>query len=634
MTAPSLAALRQALLRAADALPALAEPAAPADFDPRAARAFRITGVGSSAAHARYLAALLAEELGLPARFVPLDAFPLAGDARDVLVVFSQALSPNARLALADTGTWLRTVLVTGAATSRDAERRRTVDVLRDGGVIVVDSGVGDEFGTLLRVEGPVAGYVAALRFARSLGLARAPALDRVRNAYLAALERGVALAPTLAPRLAAGPVLLLASGSYREATDNLRLKLVEGLLRPVPPIWDPIEFAHGIFQSLVERRATFLALTRPDAPGEAELLARLRSMLDPERHPLVTLDGDAARLPRPLRARGLPRSARAALHWTRAGIDQVALGRGAARTRPLYELRAEVRSTPASPAGLERRSRRSRGRSSSARSPPARRLASCRSARPSSTARTCRSPPTRWIADALAERFCARVPTRGAAAGAARSAARASTWRSPARSTSTRRRSRPCWPTSCASLARHGFERPFVLLRARRQRGALLRDAAPRWQAPRRAARRLAVRRPRGADRARCSARAAALGVAAEAAGHHAGEIETSIVPALRPASAAPRRARAGPARHARRPAVALLPGSPRRTRRRRRSATRAPRAPAARRALPRRLGRRARRGVRGAKKRQYAKGTVQPVVELVRDAAQPPARVDAARG
>jgi hypothetical protein len=39
------------------------------------------TGAGSSAGHARYLAALLAEH-GIPARFLPLDAFPPSSSRR------------------------------------------------------------------------------------------------------------------------------------------------------------------------------------------------------------------------------------------------------------------------------------------------------------------------------------------------------------------------------------------------------------------------------------------------------------------------------------------------------------------------------------------------------------------------
>jgi len=531
VTAPALAALRAALRRAGDALPALATPAVPADFEPRAARAFRITGVGSSAAHARYLAVLLAEELGLPARFVPLDAFPLAGDPRDVLVVFSQALSPNALLALDDPAAWLRTVLVTGAGSSRDAERRRTLEALRRAGASVVESAGADEFGTLLRVEGPLAGYVAALRLARSLGLAPAAELGRARDAYAAALERSAAMAEALAPRLATEPVLLLASGSYREAAENLRLKLVEGLLRPVPPVSDPIEFAHGAFQSLAARRATLLALTRPDAPHEAERLARLRSMLEPERHLLVTLE---ATLPGFLAVfeheACLGTLVLAAMEH--AGSDPADWpGRGA--DAPLYELRGALRSdTPrrAGPApALDTLTWPELEHALDA----GRRLAVLPLGATEQHGPHLPFATDRWIADALAARFCARVAAavRIPALALGASSEHGSF---PGTLSLDEDTLAAVLADLARSLARHGFEEIFCFsahggnLGLLRQRQRLLESAAApaRW---------IALTDHAGLN-ARLFRLAEANGVPAAAAGHHAGEIEASIVAGLRP--------------------------------------------------------------------------------------------------
>src|SRR5690242_21804287 len=74
------------------------------------------TGVGGSAGHARVLAYLLAEHVGCDARFRPLGAFaePVPRDScDDLLVVVSQGLSPNARLALADPAAWRHVVVLT-----------------------------------------------------------------------------------------------------------------------------------------------------------------------------------------------------------------------------------------------------------------------------------------------------------------------------------------------------------------------------------------------------------------------------------------------------------------------------------------------------------------------------------------
>ncbi len=530
MTAPALAALREALLRARGALPALAAPARPADFDPRAARAFRITGVGSSAAHARYLAALLAEELGLPARFVPLDAFPLPPDPRDVLVVFSQALSPNARLALGEPGGWLRTVLVTAAAASRDPERRARLAALRRAGASVVDAAAGDEFGALLRLEGPIAGYVAALRFARSLGLAPAPELARVPEAYVEALARGAALAPALAPRLATEPVLLLASGSYREAADNLRLKLVEGLLRPVPPVSDPIEFAHGAFQSLYAGRATLLALARAGAPHEEARLARLRALLAPERHTLATL---TATLPGFLaifeHEACLGAIVLAAIEH--AGIDPGDWpGRGA--DGALYALSEEARVRPpqrVEPSALEALAWPELERALRA----GRRVAVLPLGATEQHGPHLPFATDRWIADALAERFCARVPTAVRLPALALGAS-SEHLSFPGTLSLGKDTLAALLADLARSLARHGFEEIFCfsahggnLPLLREREAALARAAAPaHWIA--------------FADHEALNERlfrlAEAHGVSAAAAGHHAGEIEASLIAGLRP--------------------------------------------------------------------------------------------------
>src|SRR5262249_45655760 len=90
------------------------------------------TGVGSSAAHA----ALPAHELRRAGRDAVAGRRPafLAGPEPapdDVLVVFSQGLSPNARLALDEPERFRRTVLVTAVT---DGTRLAS---LRDAGVIV-----------------------------------------------------------------------------------------------------------------------------------------------------------------------------------------------------------------------------------------------------------------------------------------------------------------------------------------------------------------------------------------------------------------------------------------------------------------------------------------------------------------
>ena len=311
-------------------------PAPLVPWHPARVRRVVATGVGASAAHARLLVALL-EDAGLAARFLPLTSFaaaPAADASRDALVVFSQGLSPNARLALAHAGRFAGALVVTAVpdasadvASVLDArdgasadvapsgtlrERQRVLDELAARGDGAYRIPAAEEYGTLLRVCGPQVGVAAAIALARALaaGAGRTPngllacggaSADEVQRCVEAAMARATTDHATLhAGALAAGAAFL-ASGTYGELLGSVQATVQEGLLVPAPPVWDLLGFAHGPFQEILARDATLLALVRDDAPGEAELLARLETLLVPGRHRLVrvraTLPGALALL-------------------------------------------------------------------------------------------------------------------------------------------------------------------------------------------------------------------------------------------------------------------------------------------------------------------------------------------------
>jgi creatinine amidohydrolase len=249
----------------------------PLALGPRPIRRVVASGVGSSAAHAALLVHTL-RTAGRDALSIPISSFlsPASPAPDDVLVVFSQGLSPNARLALATPGVWRRVVLVTAVtAPARLAP-------LRTAGIVVQTIDGEDEFGTLVRVVGPMTGYVAALRLAAALGGPPAPTAEALADAC----------APNRSTHidLGAAPLAFVTSGTYADLVTNLQFKVLEGLYRPLPPVWDILHLAHGPFQERATQTATFLALTRPDAPGEAQALDRFAAMLDPTRHTLLRL--------------------------------------------------------------------------------------------------------------------------------------------------------------------------------------------------------------------------------------------------------------------------------------------------------------------------------------------------------
>ena len=507
-------------------------------------RRWLVTGIGSSAGHARFLASVLSEELGLPARFVPTAA--LAGDpggSDATLIVFSQGLSPNASFALAGVRRWGRVLLLTGVREGHaPPDRVARLGAARAAGVRVIPlpPALGEESRTLLRVAGPVVAYVAAVALARALArdLGR-PVADLAADE--AAIRAAAESAPERAARLFArdeplpftpGVSLgLLASGGYAERAGNLVTKFQEGLLRPAPGCWDALEFVHGPFQQLYAHAAELLFLARPDAPEQGEQLELLAALL-PQRHSLhvlrAELSGPFAILDHELLCNALVLRAMAEQgvepgDWPGRGIDA-----------PLYDLEppsarvvSAVRATSPGGLALER-----------ATSPEvAEALAAGRTTAVLALGSTEQHGPhlplatDTTIGDALAARFCARVPEAQRC---------------------------PTLPLGCASehlgfagtlslapgtleailgdvsrsLNQHGFLDLFVFT-AHGGNAAALRDMAARLDAQA-GSLNVIVFSDQRAVGAACAAVAARYGISPEAAGQHAGEFETSIIAAL----------------------------------------------------------------------------------------------------
>ncbi|MEJ7733132.1 MAG: hypothetical protein WKG00_28540 [Polyangiaceae bacterium] len=237
---------------------------------------------------------------------VPLSCFA-ADDGQlvgDNLVLFSQGLSPNARLALGTAARHRSSLLVTtlrsdasgaeagpgSSSPSATAEARALVDAAERAGTVVVSHPPAEESGTLLRVAGPaVAAYVAALLAAPraerdDANLARVP--DVVAGARARVAEACQALD---AARLCSN-VVFVTGGCFGEAYHGPRWKWLEGLNVAEPPRWDVMQVAHGAFQQLYDQRAVVVTFEHAGAPAETKLFDRLAEMLVPARHALVRL--------------------------------------------------------------------------------------------------------------------------------------------------------------------------------------------------------------------------------------------------------------------------------------------------------------------------------------------------------
>lgn len=274
---PELALLRERVAAIPHALRDMLE-APRAEHDVRAlpdGAEVIVTGIGLSEGPARALVALLCHLRGVRARFAPLSAFsePPRGDA---LVLFSQGLCPNARMALRTGDHYAQRWLLTGAP-PRAAAHAALVEQARARGFVIVGHPPSSEPGLLLRVLGPAAATLAALRFA-------CPERD------LSELPARVAAAASRATEALTGEVAFVTAHGYDAYCHGLAWKWHEGLYRPPPPIWDALQVVHGPLQSFYERPQTLLALCHEGAATEARLFDRLESLLVPGRHKLVRL--------------------------------------------------------------------------------------------------------------------------------------------------------------------------------------------------------------------------------------------------------------------------------------------------------------------------------------------------------
>jgi fructoselysine-6-P-deglycase FrlB-like protein len=257
-----------------------------------AARSIAVTGVGGSEGPARYLCALLRHAHGLRAAFLPVSCFAAAGcDVEaETLVVFSQGLSPNARLILAGAGRYAATVLYTTLAPgSAEGAAAAVLDRLDRARTQVATLPPRDESATLVRLVGPSVASLAAALTASELRESDAAELDRIPGLWASASARVEAATRDLEPEWLFGHVAFVTAGQYGEAYHAPGWKWLEGLGVPEPSSWDVLQVAHGAFQQFYDDRILLVCLES----GRAEehlLFDRLASMLVPERHRMLRL--------------------------------------------------------------------------------------------------------------------------------------------------------------------------------------------------------------------------------------------------------------------------------------------------------------------------------------------------------
>lgn len=233
------------------------------------------TGLGSSAAAAHLLVSEL-DRLSGSRGAVRETSWFFQRERRPegaILVVFSQGLSRNARIALRQAGDFAGLIVVTSV--SDETERSDLQELLQG----VHESGgqlwrhpLENEYTILPRVLGPVCAAAVALRLAAAL----AGADLAIPAAFLEDLapdwaRPDTSTAATMAEEWCAGADFNFTNG-LAGVSHNLAAKTMEGILRPLPACRDVFEFAHGAFQlSCILPRHQWLF----SGPNEAEAALR-----------------------------------------------------------------------------------------------------------------------------------------------------------------------------------------------------------------------------------------------------------------------------------------------------------------------------------------------------------------------
>jgi len=240
-----------------------------------------IAGLGSSQCAARLLAHLLNTRGGPAAVFVPMTDFFRSSHPRGgTLVVFSQGLSANSRVALARRHDYRQTVLVTSATADglRAAGKEEAFDLLESlvaDGAVIVRHPLEDEYTLLPRFIGPACALACAMAMGAVGGMPESAAM---RDAFAAATADAEGVLDW-AEDFVRG-VEWNFTGSAAEHAGNLVAKVMECLFVRLPQPRDLMEYAHGGFQANCHRPAPQWIFCEA-GEADADLLERLAPMFD-----------------------------------------------------------------------------------------------------------------------------------------------------------------------------------------------------------------------------------------------------------------------------------------------------------------------------------------------------------------
>lgn len=248
-----------------------------------------LTGIGSSEAVARFAMRNLEMVPEFSLQFCTTSQFfgTLPFDPADaILVVVSQGLSPNSRIALERRKEFAGTVLLTAATVEgqRNAgrpDRALLLESLEAEGAVVLEHPLEEEFSILPRVVGPFCGLLAAVRLADVLKGAGESSLpyESIASAAFGKNFPQEGEVDTWAAELLRGVDFYCTGGTSAYAS-NLAFKVMECTFRRSPGVYEIFDYSHGPFQvdtANPRHRWIFAGST----PAERDLLERFTPLFE-----------------------------------------------------------------------------------------------------------------------------------------------------------------------------------------------------------------------------------------------------------------------------------------------------------------------------------------------------------------
>jgi creatinine amidohydrolase len=253
-----------------------------------AAQSFIVTGIGSSEAHARYLTLLLnihTHYQALYIGFTGLMRMTNIFNSDRILVLFSQGLSPNAQMVLKYGQNYFSHVVLFTSMNNEQLTKK--CQWIRIDKIETIQFPIYDEYVTLIRVIGPICGFLATILFVQHLTNKKLIEVDYLREICMTksssfSLLRN-AMIDDYKQQFSRGPFYLILSSPLIDVCQNICYKFVEGVYWTSPIVCDYLQFAHGPFQqirSVTVRPSAIVCIIDRSNSFDIELECRLRQMI------------------------------------------------------------------------------------------------------------------------------------------------------------------------------------------------------------------------------------------------------------------------------------------------------------------------------------------------------------------